>query len=345
MQQQKQPNHIFVDTGYPELLIVVDICQSEYLDCAQNLFYKDVGSLFNFLTFYHLMRSKLFVPGSRPELFDKALASQADGLSFDLEDAVAEAKKAQARATLGEWMCAESVMTSEKSIIVRVNAMDTPHFEQDIARVVRGGLGMINIPKPESPEAVRQAAALIEQTERANGINTDGLNPVRILLNIETAKALRTAFELASAHPRVAGLQLGLADLFEPIAVSRTETFAVKYAMMQVKLAAAEAGVDAFDAAYADIKNTAGFMEEARFAASIGYTGKSCIHPNQISMANDTFRPSDEAIAHALRVVDAAREAEAKGIGAYVVDGKMIDPPFFKSAVALVETAKRLGLI
>lgn len=291
------------------------------------------------------MRSKLFVPGSRPELFDKALSSAADGLSFDLEDAVAEQKKAEARTILSEWMDLESVRNSRKLIIVRVNGMDTPHFEQDIAQVVRSGLKMINLPKPENPDAVRHAAELLERAERANGVNRDGARPVQILLNIETTKALRTAYELACSHPRVAGLQLGLADLFEPIGISRKEKFAVKYAMMQLKLAAAEAGIDAFDSAFADIKNTEGFLEEARFAASLGYVGKSCIHPSQIELANEAFRPSDDAIAHALRIVEAAREADAKGIGAYVVDGKMIDPPFYQSAVKLVEHARRLGLI
>ena len=291
------------------------------------------------------MRSKLFVPGSRPELFDKALSSAADGLSFDLEDAVAEQKKAEARTILSEWMDLESVRNSRKLIIVRVNGMDTPHFEQDIAQVVRSGLKMINLPKPENPDAVRHTAELLERAERANGVNRDGARPVQILLNIETTKALRTAYELACSHPRVAGLQLGLADLFEPIGISRKEKFAVKYAMMQLKLAAAEAGIDAYDSAFADIKNTEGFVEEARFAASLGYVGKSCIHPSQIALANEAFRPSDEAIAHALRIVEAAREADAKGIGAYVVDGKMIDPPFYQSAVKLVEHARRLGLI
>ncbi len=291
------------------------------------------------------MRSKLFVPGSRPELFDKALASQADGLSFDLEDAVADAKKDDARKTLQQWMQMPAVVSSNKSIIVRVNAMDTRYFADDISCVVQNGLDIINLPKPASVQAVLQAVQAIEQAERINGVNLDGKHPVKLLLNIETPTALRLAFELASAHPRVMGLQLGLADLFEPIAISRKEPFAIRYAMMQVKFAAAEAGIEAFDGAYADINNTEGFTAEAQFAASIGFAGKSCIHPSQIAFTNEAFRPSDAAIAHALKVVDAAREADAKGIGAYVVDGKMIDPPFFKSAQALVATARRLGLI
>jgi len=292
-----------------------------------------------------MMRSKLFVPGSRPELFDKALLSEADGLSFDLEDAVADEKKDEARQTLQQWMQAPAVKSSNKTIIVRVNAMDTDYFADDISSVVQDGLDVINLPKPASVEAVLVAVKAIEQAERTNGVNQDGRNPIRLLLNIETPYALRTAYQLASAHPRIMGLQLGLADLFEPIAISRKESFAIRYAMMQVKFAAAEAGISAFDGAFADIKNMEGFMAEAQFAASIGFSGKSCIHPSQITLTNEAFRPSDEAIAHALKVVEAALDAQAKGIGAYVVDGKMIDPPFFKSAQALVAHARSLGLI
>ena len=291
------------------------------------------------------MRSKLFIPGSRPELFDKALSSLADGLSFDLEDAVAAPKKEAARHTLQQWMQSPAVVQSQKVIIVRVNAMDTPYFEEDIAQVVQPGLHMINLPKPESVQDVLEAVNAIEQSERKNGVNQDGNHPVRILLNIETPKALRLACDLALAHPRVAGLQLGLADLFEPAGISRQEQFAIKYAMMQVKLAAAEAQVCAFDGAFADIQNMEGFQAEAQFAANIGYTGKSCIHPSQISFANQAFRPSNAAIAHALKVVEAERDAQARGLGAYVVDGKMIDPPFVRSAHAMVETARKLGLI
>lgn len=292
-----------------------------------------------------MMRSKLFVPGSRPELFEKALSSQADGLSFDLEDAVANEKKSEARDILKQWLQKPAVINCDKVIIVRVNAMDTAYFAEDIQSVVQPGLNIINLPKPANTQAVLDAVLAIEQAERKNGINTDGKQPIKLLLNIETPSALRTAFELASAHPRVMGLQLGLADLFEPIGISRQEPFAIHYAMMQVKLAAAEAGIKAFDGAFADIKNTAGFISEAQFAANIGFTGKSCIHPSQIELTNQAFRPSQAAITHALKVLEAARQAHDQGIGAYVVDGKMIDPPFFKSAQALVAQAKSLGLI
>jgi citrate lyase subunit beta / citryl-CoA lyase len=287
------------------------------------------------------MRSKLFVPASRPELFAKALASAADALSFDLEDAVAPERKGQARADLRAFLQTGDALASGKTLIVRVNALDTPHFAADIQAIARDGVSLINLPKPEHPDDVRAAAEALDAAERANGIS----EPIKLLLNIESPRALRRAAELAAAHPRVAGLQLGLGDLFEPLGIARRETGAIQQAMFALRVAAGEANVFAYDTAFANIKDTEGFRAEAQMARAFGFIGKSCIHPSQIAIANDVFRPSDEDIAHAVRVVEAARDADAKGIGAYVVDGKMIDPPFVERARVLVNDAARLGLL
>lgn len=297
------------------------------------------------------MRSKLFVPASRPELFAKALSCEADALSFDLEDAVAPERKAEARATLAAWINSGALTSATaemptralnlpKTIIVRVNSIGTPHFAADIAALALPGVDMINLPKPASADAVRAAADALEQAERANGVAA----PVKLLINIESARALRIAHELAAAHPRVAGLQLGLADLFEPLNIDRRKGSAIENAMFIVRMAAGEAGVFAYDAAFANIKDTAGFRAEAKLAQRLGFIGKSCIHPSQIALANEVFRPGDAAIAHALRVVEAAQAAERNGTGAFVVDGQMIDGPFIERARATVAAAKRMGL-
>jgi citrate lyase subunit beta / citryl-CoA lyase len=287
------------------------------------------------------MRSKLFVPASRPELFAKALASAADALSFDLEDAVAPERKPQARADLRAFLQTDDALATGKTLIVRVNALDSPHFAADIDAIARNGVSLINLPKPEHPDDVRAAAEAIEAAERDNGVTA----PIGLLLNVESPKALRMAAELAGAHPRVAGLQLGLGDLFEPLGIARRETGAIQQALFALRIAAGEAGVFAYDTAFANIKDADGFRAEAQMARAYGFIGKSCIHPSQIAMANEVFRPSDEDIAHAVRVVEAARDADAKGIGAYVVDGKMIDPPFVERARVLVADAARLGLL
>ncbi|MGV2861933.1 HpcH/HpaI aldolase/citrate lyase family protein [Achromobacter sp. AGC39] len=286
------------------------------------------------------MRSKLFVPGSRPELFAKALSGPADALSFDLEDAVAPSRKAEAREHLVRMLADPRTAASGKTLIVRVNALDSGHFHADVQAVVRPGLHLVNLPKAESEADVVAAASAIEQARAANGVT----EPVGLLLNIESPRALRLAATLAAAHPSVAGLQLGLGDLFEPAGISRRQNVAVQQAMFALRMAAAEAGVFAYDSAFANIEDEAGFRAEAELARSLGYLGKSCIHPRQVPLVNAAFRPSDEEIAHATRVVQAAREATEKGVAAFVVDGRMIDGPFLRRAEAILRSAQALGL-
>jgi citrate lyase subunit beta / citryl-CoA lyase len=291
------------------------------------------------------MRSKLFVPGSRPELFDKALAGEADALSFDLEDSVVEVLKAQAREAVRTMLRAPLTRTNNKVLIVRVNAIDSAHFAADLEAVVQPGLAFLNLPKAERPQDVIEVAKAVERAERTNAFRPDADPSVRLLLNIETPKALRLAAELAAAHPRVAGLQLGLGDLFEPLAIARREPQAVAQAMFALRMAAGEAGVFAYDGAFADISDAQGYRAEASLARRLGFLGKSCIHPSQIALANEVFQPDAAEIAHALNVLAAARTAQATNTGAFVVDGRMIDAPFVARAEALVALATRLNLV
>jgi len=112
-----------------------------------------------------------------------------------------------------------------------------------------------------------------------------------------------------------------------------------------VRIAAAEAGLWACDTVYAAVNDPDGFTREAEAARRLGYIGKSCIHPSQVPLANAVFRPSDAEIAAATRVVDAARGAAARGVGAFLVDGRMIDLPFIERAQAILAAARRLGLL
>jgi citrate lyase beta subunit len=278
------------------------------------------------------MRSKLFVPGARPELFAKALAGDADALSFDLEDSVPETRKAEARAAVAEFLRSPAVRAAAKVIVVRLNALDTPHFEADLQAVVQPTVALLNLPKVESAEDIRAAVAMLERVEAGNGVD----RPIRLLATIETPRGLRLAAEIASAHPRVAGLQLGLADLFQPFCIDRGDAANVHATLYAMRMAAAEAGVFAWDAAFADIEDAEGFRAEASMARRLGYLGKSCIHPKQVALANDVFQPDAQEIAAARRIVAAAREAGAQGRGAFVVDGRMIDLPFLKRAEAIL---------
>ena len=287
------------------------------------------------------MRSKLFVPASRPELFSKALASAADALSFDLEDAVHESRKEEARRSLGLFLRSAEAAASRKTIIVRVNPAASIHFAADLDAVLQARVDLINLPKPQSAAEVRKVVAAIEGIERARGLPA----VTRLLINIESPLALRVAFQLAGAHARVAGLQLGLGDLFEPLAIARGDLAAVHAALFATRMAAGEAGIFAYDAAFADIGDMDGFRSEARRARDLGFVGKSCIHPSQIAVANEVFCPTAAEIAHAQKVLAAVAAAEVKGLGAYVVDGKMVDGPFLTRAATVLAAARRLGLI
>lgn len=280
------------------------------------------------------MRSKLFVPASRPELFDKAMSSAADALSFDLEDAVARSQKSQARALLARFL--RELPASDKIIVVRVNAFGTEEFGADIDALAGTRVDIVNLPMAEDASAVIQAIARIEALQTSS-------RQVGVLLNIETPKGLRKAAELAKAHPRVTGLQIGYADLLEPCGIARSDRDALAHVRLAVRFAAAEAGIAAYDGAFAAVKDTDAYRAECLMAKAHGFAGKSCIHPSQIAIANETFMPDAAEIAWARKVVSAAAIADARGVGAYLVDGHMIDKPFVERARAVVALADKFA--
>jgi citrate lyase subunit beta/citryl-CoA lyase len=284
-----------------------------------------------------LMRSKLFVPASRPELFPKALASDADALSFDLEDAVHAERKDEAREHLVRFLHSPEAQASSKIFIVRVNAADSSHFPADLQAVLCPRVDMLNLPKPGDAAEVCDVARAMADIESANGVQ----QPIRLLLNIETPRALRNAYPLASAHPRVAGLQLGFADLFGPLGISRSCAAAIENSMFMVRMAAGEAGIFVCDSAFTNTANPDGFCAEARRARSMGFIGKSCIHPSQIALANRLFCPAEEEVAQARKVLAYLEQHTARGEGVFVVDGQMIDKPLIARAQRIVDQARR----
>jgi citrate lyase subunit beta/citryl-CoA lyase len=287
------------------------------------------------------MRSKLFVPGSRPELFEKAMKGEADALSFDLEDAVDEKRKDAARKEVAKFL-RSLPPNCGKTLIVRVNGLDTPHFAADIEAIVGSGIDIVNLPKAESADDVRECAAALTKAERSA---RPRLEPVGIMPNIESPRALRFAAEIALASPRVVGLQAGWGDLIEPLGIDRYNAAMIEAIQLQVRIAAGEADVWAYDGAWANIQDPDGYRREAEMARRLGFIGKSAIHPSQVPIANEVFRPTDDEIAHSLKVVEAARAAAAKGVGAFTVGGRMVDAPFVRRAEAILELARRLKLI
>ena len=283
------------------------------------------------------MRSKLFVPGSRPELFAKAMRTAADAVAFDLEDSVHEGLKEEARCAVGDFLRKQETVVLGKQLIARTNRFSSNHFEEDLNAIAWPALSMVNLPKVEGAAEIRQAAELLEALEVERGIQI----PIAILATIESARGLRFAVDIALAHPRVTALQLGLADLFEPLGIDRADRNALHQVQMMLRLAAGEAGIACLDAAFPDVANEEGFRAESLAARSLGFIGKTCIHPKQIPIANEVFQPSDEEIRNASRIVEAATREEAAGRGAFLVAGKMVDKPIVERAKVVLARAKK----
>jgi len=276
------------------------------------------------------LRSKLFVPAARPDLFAKALVGDADALSFDLEDAVPEDGKAAARERLAAFLAGDALRGSSKTVIVRVNAPDGPHFAADLAALANARVDLVNLPKIADPAALARAGDAVAAAASAGAS--------RLLVNIETPAAVARAAAIAAAHPLVAGLQVGLNDLFATLGADRRRPEPVQAALWQLRLAAAEAGVFAYDGAWPDVADAAGFEAEARAARAIGFLGKSCIHPRQVAAANAIFDAAG-SIDEARRIVRAAAVAARAGHGAFLLEGRMIDAPAIVRAKKLLAQA------
>jgi citrate lyase subunit beta/citryl-CoA lyase len=287
------------------------------------------------------MRSKLFVPGARPEFFAKALAGDADAISFDLEDAVAEGGKQAARTAIADFLTADTtrnaLAANGKRIIVRINALGSPHFAADVAAMALPDVMLINLPKLDDPADVATVAAALDRAEQAAGVT----RPIGLLVTIETPRGLRRAADIATAHPRVAGLQLGLNDLFEPLGIDRTAPGNAHAVMLAMRLASAEGGAFAYDGAYAAIEDDQGFRREAEQALALGYLGKSCIHPRQVALANAVFGTTADALDEARRIIAVADTAARDGHGAFQLGGRMIDRPAIERARAQLASAEK----
>ena len=268
-----------------------------------------------------LRRSLLFVPGVTAERIAKAAASRADGVILDLEDAVAPGQKAQAR----EWVVAalRRVDFGGRECVVRVNGPGTPEGAADLAAVVPLGPDAVLLPKVRKAADVESAEAEVARLEASAGL---GLGHVRFHVIIETVAAVVEVGRIARASDRVAALFFGGGDFVREtrgrLVPSRASELV---ALSEVLLAARAAGLDAIDTPYFDLADVGGLEAHARFAADLGYDGKSVIHPNQIDVVNACFTPSPAAVDEARRVVAAYEAAAAAGRGAVALAGQFVD--------------------
>jgi citrate lyase beta subunit len=252
------------------------------------------------------LRSLLFAPGDDEHKLRKAAASGADAFVFDLEDAVALSAKTQARAVTRAFL---SEPRGAAARLVRVNALGTPWFEDDVALVAQARPDAVVLPKA-TPDGAHALAA-------------SGLPVIAI---VETAIGLRLAFETASA-PNVMALLLGAVDLGAQLGLeTREDGLEIHYARSKLVVDSAAAGIRApMDVVHTAIGDVAGLERQALLARSLGLRGKAAIHPAQVGPINAVFTPAPEELDWARRVLAAAAQAAAEGRGVINLDGSMVD--------------------
>lgn len=269
-------------------------------------------------------RSLLFVPADRPDRFGKALASGADAVCIDLEDAVAAERKAEGRAALEAFLATEQDGRAfdggrgagAPPLVVRINEAGSEEGLLDVEALARP-IAAVMLPKVRDAVAVRRAARLL------------GDAAASVLPMVETARGLENAVEIGGADPKVAGLVFGGFDLcLETGAEPCWES--LLYARSRVVHAAAASGIAALDMPSRDVRgDLAELREETVRARRLGFSGKVTVHPAQVPVVHEVFSASAPEAERAQRIVEAAREARG---GPVLVDGKMVDAPIVESA-------------
>ncbi len=310
-----------------------------------------------------LHRSELAVPGSNPGMFEKAAASAADVVFLDLEDAVAPDDKARARTNIIQAL--NEVDWGTKTMMVRINGLDTHYMYRDVIDVVEAcpRLDMLLIPKVGVPADVYAIDMLVTQIESATG-RTKRLG---FELLIETALGMANVEAIALSSRRIEAMSFGVADyaastrarttviggvnkdsvvLTDRDADGRRETFWTDpwhAAQTRMMVACRAYGLRPVDGPFGDVGDPDGYRSAANRAAVLGYEGKWAIHPSQIALANDVFTPSEAEVTKARRIIEAMDQAAREGKGAVSLDGRLIDIASIRMAQALLEKATSMG--
>lgn len=259
-----------------------------------------------------IARSLLFVPGDRPDRFDKAVATGADVVILDLEDAVAPHRKATALGHVVDWLC------DAPRVAVRINAADTPWHADEVRALTGFGVNVV-VPKAERPD---ELAALV-----------DALGPDRVVALLETPRGIVAAEPIAEVAG-IVRLAFGNMDLAAALGVRPESSSALAHARGRVVLASASAGLPSpVDGVTAAFRDDAALESDVSRARDEGFGGKLCIHPRQVSVVNAALLPSAEDVEWARRVLVA--DAEADG-GATVLGNTMLDAPVVARARALL---------
>jgi citrate lyase subunit beta/citryl-CoA lyase len=284
-----------------------------------------------------ILRSLLFVPGNKESMLGKALGLRPDVFVPDMEDSVPAAEKAAARSTIRDFL--PQLAAVRVPVIPRVNALETEWIEADLAAVIGPAIYGVSVGKVRTAGDVSAISQLVAAHEKRAGLSAGS---VKLLPWIETAEAIVNCQAICTASERVIAVAFGGEDFTNDLGLERLEDESqVAYARQKLCVTARAAHVLALDTPYFKLRDPDGLRASALAAKNIGFKGKFAIHPDQIATLNECFSPSEQEVAHALRVVAAFEEAEARGRGSTSLDGWVIDVPVVKRARALLELARR----
>ena len=287
-----------------------------------------------------LRRTMMFMNAQKPGLIKDAYIYGADTIMLDLEDAVAESQKDAARFSL--YHALTTIDYGDTEVLVRINGLDTPHWQEDIRVAVAGGADGIRIAKCESAQDVKTVEEHILMAEREFGIEE---GRTLIMAALESAKGVVNAYEICTASDRLFGVALAGGDFRKDMRVKVTESgIDIMVARGMMLLAARAAGVQCFDTNFADFKNMEGFENEVRQNHQMGFDGKSIINPRQIRLVHQVFTPSAKEVDHAERLVRAYNEQAAACVGVFTFEGKMVDIAHVRDAQDLLKLAKASGV-
>ena len=277
-----------------------------------------------------ICRSLLFVPAGNERYLHSAIRGNADVIQVDLEDAIAPDQKNQARLSARSFV--EQIEAADRVASVRVNGED-PLFTQDLNAVIHSGLSALTIPKVDTGEKLATIDAAVTRLESERGLTPGG---IRLIAQIESAKGILNAREIAGATPRLGAMGIGMEDLIAGVG-GVVDSDPLYFPAMQTLYAAREADVTpiGYLGSITVYKEIDVFREWIRRAKTLGFEGGFCIHPNQVEILNEEFRPSSGEVSDAEELVAAFEQKAREGVGAFAYDGKMVDAP-------VIERAKRI---
>jgi citrate lyase subunit beta/citryl-CoA lyase len=275
-------------------------------------------------------RSVLFIPGSNPRAAENARTLPADGLIFDLEDAVAPEAKEGARTIVPAALARGGY--GDRELVIRVNAIDTPWGHSDLATAATMPIDAVLLPKVENPDLVALTVSLL-----------DGFGaPERLAVwcMLETPRGILYAREIAAASPRLAALVLGTSDLTKDLHAFPTRDRLPLVTSLSLAILAARAhGLAVLDGVHLDLADDEGFAAACRQGRELGFDGKTLIHPKQIAAANAAFAPTPEEVEWSRRIIAAHSEAAAAGKGVVLVEGRLIENLHVENARRLLSLA------